>query len=348
MEISILRAFHQANNVRNAKTRIDWLAIMRGITILLVVMRHVQLIDMSTGANHTECIMMHEPFRWLRMPVFIFSSGGLLYLSRIRKNIGVMDLYKDKFCRICIPFLFFVNIYYFLKLLTNSIIKTPVDLSLQYYLENYYLFQGHASAPLWFLATLMVFMLMYPLFVYLCRSKWLTTGFFVFCVLIYYIDFMDVFHCENNYFFIFTINNYLVFFFSGIFFFKYKLHNYLQDARLIIPLVVVYALATYYDYELLACFAGIATLVSVCQFAARRWNNLFGSFRDYIYQIYLISLPAQAFVELILWKKMFYNEDLFWLFYVLNVIVGLYLPVLFAVLVKKIPVRIVRLCFGLK
>lgn len=332
----------------NTKSRIDWLAIMRGITILLVVMRHVQLVDMSTGENHLECVQMYLPFTWMRMPVFIFSSGGLLYLSRIRKNVGIMDLYKDKFLRICIPFLFFVNVYYFVKLLTNSIIKTPVDTSFQYYLENYYIFQGHPSAPLWFLATLTILMLMYPLFVWLCKSKWLTLTFFAFSVLLYNVDFISILNPSDNYFYLFTFNNYLVFFFSGIAFFKYELHKYLDDTRLIAILIAAYALFAYFDCELLASLSGIATLVSICQPLARKCGNLFGSFRDHIYQIYLMSFLSQAFVELILWKKLFYNEDLFWVFYVLNVLIGIYVPVLLTLLIRRIPVRAIRLCFGLK
>ena len=90
--------------------RIQWLALLRGFNILLVVMGHVQLINMSTGVNHDFCVQISEPFRPFRMPLFIFCSGGLLYLSRIRKNWSVKNLYIDKFFRILCPFLFFVAV----------------------------------------------------------------------------------------------------------------------------------------------------------------------------------------------------------------------------------------------
>ena len=98
------------------KQRIEWLAVLRGLNILLVVMVHVQLVDMSTGTNHPFCSAVAFPFHPIRMPLFIFISGGLLYLSRIRKNISTKALYKDKFQRIMIPFLFFVIAYYVLRL----------------------------------------------------------------------------------------------------------------------------------------------------------------------------------------------------------------------------------------
>ena len=97
------------------KQRIEWLAVLRGLNILLVVMVHVQLVDMSTGQNHTFCNALSFPFHPIRMPLFIFISGGLLYLSRIRKDISTKALYKDKFQRIMIPFVFFVVVYYLIK-----------------------------------------------------------------------------------------------------------------------------------------------------------------------------------------------------------------------------------------
>ena len=81
---------------------------------------------------------------------------------------------------------------------------------------------------------------------------------------------------------------------------------------------------------------------------ARHRPRLFSSFRDYIYQIYLLSLVFQAFVELVLWKRLFYNEQLFLLFYILNILAGIYGPTLIARMVQKCPYKVVRLCMGLK
>ena len=61
-----------------------------------------------------------------------------------------------------------------------------------------------------------------------------------------------------------------------------------------------------------------------------------------------MSFIFQAFVELVLWKKLFYNENLFWLFYVMNITAGVFCPILVTKLVNRCPQKIVRLCFGLK
>lgn len=76
---------------------------MRGLSIVLVVMFHVQLVDMATGANHSLCTTLPTIFTPIRMPFFIFTSGGLLYLSRIRREWTTRALYADKLRRIAIP-----------------------------------------------------------------------------------------------------------------------------------------------------------------------------------------------------------------------------------------------------
>ena len=93
---------------------------------------------------------------------------------------------------------------------------------------------------------------------------------------------------------------------------------------------------------------GILMMCALCLQAVKYVPKLFSSFRDYIFPIYLMSWPFQTFVELILWKHLFYNEQWFYVFYVLNIAFGLYLPVLVSKLVERCPVRFVRLCFGLQ
>ncbi len=196
------------------KGRLEWLSVLRGLCILLVVMFHVQLVCMETGENHVECSMLTQPFNAIRMPLFIFTSGGLLFLSRIKKKVGVIDVYIDKFKRIFIPFLFFTCLYYLIKVCLSFMVKTPVDFSLKAFIECFYLFDGHPSAPLWFLAVLMMFMLMYPLFYLIIKSSILTIAFGLFTIIFYFVDLTPL--LPENYFYLLRINHYLVYFFAGI------------------------------------------------------------------------------------------------------------------------------------
>ena len=328
------------------KQRIEWLAVLRGLNILLVVMVHIQLVDMATGENHLFCQALSFPFHPIRMPLFIFISGGLLYLSRIRKEIPTKALYKDKFQRIMIPFVFFVVVYYLIKCIFNQFAKTPIELSWSNFLESFVYYRGHSSQSLWFLAVLMFLMLMYPLFCYLCNNKYRMVFFFVFCCGIYFID-TDL-DSRWNVFYIMEIQHYLVFFFFGIFFFRFELYHYLTNRVVLFVLILLYAACYYFSLGLLTSLIGIAMMCSLCLMIGEYLPNLFSSFREYIFQIYLMSLPFQTFVELILWKHYFYNEKLVFLFYIINLLFGLFIPVIISKLVERCNIKFVRLCFGLQ
>ncbi len=329
-----------------AKERIQWLAILRGINIILVVMYHVQLIDMSTGENHIFCSNICYPFNPIRMPLFIFCSGGLLYLSRINKQWKVKSLYIDKVYRIVFPFLFFVTFYYFFKLALNPFIKTKVIFSLSDFFESFSIYYGHPSAHLWFLPVLFWFMLLYPFFKWLCQKNIRMNIFLLFCILLYFIDIPRL--TDKNYFYIYSLNNYLIFFFFGIYFFKYKLYIYLNSILYLFLTIVLYIISYYYNIPLITPIFGILSMICLSQLIARKLPNLFISFREYIYQIFLMSFIFQPFVELILWKKLFYNENIVFLFYIMNVLSGIYMPVVITKIVEHSHLRVMKICLGIK
>ncbi len=328
------------------KERIEWLALLRGLNILLVVMFHVQLIDMATGENHAFCRVISEPFTPFRMPLFIFCSGGLLYLSRIRKQWDVRALYIDKVQRIVVPLLFFVTFYYFLKLSLNSFTKTKVVFSVADFLESFCIYYGHPSAHLWFLSVLFWMMLLYPLFRWLCDSKVRMTGWLLLTMAAYLIE-IDV-PAEQNYFYLFSLHKYMVYFFAGIFFFRYELYRYFKSPLSLLLTLGGYVVSYVYEIPLVSSLMGILLMIALSHQLARLYPTLFDSFREYIYQIFLMSFIFQPFVELILWKRLFYNEQLFLVFYVLNVLSGIYLPVLIARQVERSPFKWLKMCLGLK
>ena len=326
--------------------RYIWLDIARCFAIICVIIHHTKLVDLSTGESQYICDFFDYLILPFFLPLFFFLSGEALYLSRITKNWSVKDFYIDKAKRLLVPFAFFVTVYFGMKMVFSGFVKTQAIFSFSYYLESFVYYKEHPSFTLWFLATLSTFMLMYPLFRYLCRKVTYMCGFLVFCIAFY---FVDLFEYVPNVFNIAELNLYLVFFFSGIFFFRYNLYKYLDSYVALIASTAVYVLSYYYLGEnIIASFSGIFMMCSLSQKLARNVPNLFSSFRDNIYQIYLMSMIFQGFVELVLWKKLFYNEDLVLFFYVLNILSGIIFPMLVVKVVEKCPVKIVRMCFGLK
>ena len=326
--------------------RIKWLTLLRTVNIVLVVMFHIQLVDMNTGENHAFCSLITYPFNPIRMPLFIFLSGGLLYISRIEKQWDIMSLYKDKMVRIMIPFLFFVTFYFLFKASLNSFVKTPIEISFSYYLESFFIYYRHPSAPMWFLATLMTLMVFYPIFCYACKNICFMAALFVLSSVAYFYDFGSLF--ENNYFNLANLNYYFIYFYFGTIFFRYSLYKYLSKLIVSIFLILLYSMLYYFDMEMIMSIVGIMAMVSVVMNISKYVKTDISYIGNHIYQIYLMSFVFQAFVELVLWKKLFYNEDLFFVFYLLNLSFGIFMPLLVTKIVEKCPYKIIRLCFGLK
>lgn len=325
---------------------IHWLMLLRVVNIILVVMFHVQLIDMSTGQNHSFCRYISEPFTPIRMPLFIFLSGGLLYLSRIQKGIQTRELYKDKLQRIMIPFVFFVNLYFIIKALLNNYVKTPINFSLDYYLESYIIYGNHPSAHLWFLPTLMTLMLFYPLYRQSCSKVWIMVITAFFSIALFFCDTRLLY--PYNYFNIVNLNKYFVYFFLGIVFFKYSVYKYLGGAWVSIILSIMYSILYVANTPLLTSTCGILSTVSLAMLVSKRLSIKLSFISNRIYQIYLMSFIFQPFVELVLWKKIFYNEQFFLFFYILNVTCGIFGPILVSIAAEHSPYKIVRMCFGIK
>ena len=105
-----------------------------------------------------------------------------------------------------------------------------------------------------------------------------------------------------------------------------------------------------YDYgdNTVGAIVGSMAMVSTAMLADRIIPALCSSFRQYIFQIYLFGIVFQSFVELIVWRGLGCPDNLVFLFWCLNMLAGVYMPVFLSKIVEKIPYRSIRLCFGLK
>lgn len=328
------------------KEKLEWVSIVRGITIMLVVIYHVQLVDMSTGCNHRFCEIIPQVYLPFFMPVFFFISGGLVYKSRILRDCGTIEFYKDKFVRILLPFIFFVTVYFSIKMLFNSMVKTPAELSFIYYLKSFVYYTDYPSKPLWFLPTLATMMLLYPIYKYACERDVRIIVLLVLTVVFYYVNLSYI----PNVFNIDELNKYLVFFCLGIVFFQKEMYKYFTSVKTLILSALLYGIVYCTELSLLKSFLGVLLTVNIGFMLEKNGitTRIFTLFNDYLLQIYLMSMIFQGFVELVLWKKLFYNETLVYVFYSMNIISGLFIPIIITKIIKKVPVKFIRLCFGLK
>lgn len=332
--------------------RIHWISILRGATIALVVMNHVRLLNAETGTSFAFIDDVRSLFMPLRIPTFVFVSGALLYLTRISKEWKVVALYMDKAKRILLPLLFCTLLGCLSQALFNGIVKNPKPVDLNVFLLSFVDYDNTPWPHRWYLITLLWMMLLYPLYRAVLKARpTIVTGVMLLLAVLYMADFP--YHTDINYFYLLTLNKYLPYFFLGIVTLRYEWWRYADNyLSLFINWAAYWALYCLSSHDtfsmLLMGVTGIGAMVSTCLLVSHHFPNLFSSFRNYIFQIYLFGIAFQAFVELVIWRAVGCPSQFVILFYALNVLAGIYLPVLMSRVIERVPSKLVRLCFGLK
>lgn len=337
-------------NEHSVQNKILWLSIVQGWAILLVVIGHVNGFTYS-GNQSNEMYPMSELIHTLcyafHMPLFMFVSGGLLYFTRLQKGWDTPSLYIDKLKRLMIPYLFFTVVTFVLKGFLSSYTKRGVDTTPAGLLQA---IVDPANGPLgemWFIGTLMWLMLMYPL--YRVAMKWQWTELILLAVTLLPLIFSNDFHIKG-WFNINSVPRFAFFFFGGMLFFKYRLHSWFEN-RLwpAIVLTIIFPILPILGFKdhLFTPSVGILMSLAWGIWIADRCPKIFSSFRDHSFQIFLVGIFPQMFVELFLWKRL-HHEWLQIPYYILSCVLALAFAVAVSRMASRIKTPWLRWCFGLK
>lgn len=330
--------------------KVTWISILRGITITLVVMNHVRMLNPDTGEDYAILEGFNNFFEPLRIPTFVFVSGSLLYITRIKKGWECSNLYVDKIIHIGLPLIFCTFLGCFMQIIFNGFVKHPKEVTLITPLISLIDFHHSPWPHRWYLLTLLEMMAFYPLFKNINRKS-TSIALFLLLATLYTIDFRK--YSDTDWGCIFTLNKYIPFFFMGITFFRFNIVKYFDNIySIIIPLVsyplLYFCIPRYELCHILLAILGIVGMISISIQLSKVFPQFLSSYREYIFQIYLFGIAFQAFIELILWRFLGCPKEFVYFFYILNILIGIYAPVLISKIVNHIPFKYVRLCFGLK
>lgn len=323
------------------KNKILWISIIQSFAMLLVVLGHCSIWTANDWRFHF-CYGVH-------MPLFMFVSGGLFYYTRINKDWEWKNVIIDKIKRLGIPYIFFIAFAFGLKVIMSSKVKNEVDSSLIGFLTGFLFPIKSGMKEMWFVAGLLLLMFCYPLYQYLLKHKTLQiVAFITGIILTYSIPSYTgggLFNWEGAL-------RYFVFFFSGMLFFKYDCIKYVNTTKMHLVgllLSILYCFICIYRREasFFVAIIGIMAFITLSVWFTKKFPLLFSSFRDYSFQIFLLGIYPQMFVELILARK--FTEA--WqqpLLLILSVLLGLYIPVLVAKIAQKSHNKKLNMILGLK
>lgn len=325
------------------KQKITWLQILQGWSMLLVVIGHITLTGTFKNPETPVSAAIESIIYSFHMPLFMFISGFLFYLTKISRNKAYPEVVADKLKRLGTPYLFFTVFTFIVKFIFAPFMKRPVELSLSQFVDSFLYPGSNPLSEMWFVATLFIIMLLYPLLKYMITSPFKIGVLLLACLALnlFFPTDMDLL-CLSS------VAYMLLFFCLGILFCQFGIQRFLAT-----PWTLIVSLALFVAFTLtpgcpvlLLNLSGIFFSVSLALNLEPVAPRLFSSFRDYTFQIFLLGIFPQIAVR-ILYARLPHSEFSYWTLYLVSIALGIYLPVLVAKVVEKCRSTLVRRCFGL-
>lgn len=218
-----------------------------------------------------------------------------------------------------------------------------VDMTAYGFILNYIDPYAGALREMWFVAVIFIYFLLYPLYTYILATRITTVISLFIAVAFYYIPVDSVTD-------IFAINravHLFIFFLSGIVIARYnKIEVYLAKIPIIIGSLFLYIISYYIiSGPFSALFASIAFWGIAVNIDKSLTNNLFHTFRNYTYQIFLIGIFVQIGVQIFYRKFCFDGSYFVW--WLMCILLGIYIPVILAKIARKYDIRPIKCALGL-
>lgn len=323
-----------------ATNKINWLSVLQGWSMLLVVIGHVTLTNVFQNPETPISAEIERIIYSFHMPLFMFISGFLFYLTKIGQNKNYGETVWDKTKRLLIPYAAFTCATFFLKYAFNPLMKRPVDFSWSEVLDIL-TFTSNPLAEMWFISTLFALFLFFPLYKWSLGNKVRSGLLFCAAVLVYFFFPKDI-----ELFCISYASKYLLFFYTGILVSKYGGGKFFDNPMVLSCSAVLMVLCSLLPgMPLLNVFVGIFFSLTLCMFLSRHFPGLFGSFREYTFQIFLMGIFFQMAIRFVYARLGM--ECFYWPLYIVSILLALYMPVLISMIIRKTGSKTLARCFGL-
>lgn len=325
------------------KKKINWLLILQGWAMLLVIIGHSSLVPFEE-APVWDRLLFQFAYSF-HMPLFMLISGFLFYQTRIKHNEeksnwgGYKELLFNKFQRLLIPGLFFSIVALLLKFAFPGEMERTISFSLPEIIRSYLYPFDNAFRELWFVVTLMWMFVLAPLW----RLTFKHDGAVVATVVVLLL--LHLCHPSTELLCLGRLMIFAIWFYLGMICCKYDWVSIMQKNPYLIFLIgsFIYIVGLYLHDSIATC-GGIIFSFAFAFIADKFLPQLFCTFRNYTYQIYLIGIFAQIFVKII--AK--HSDMPYVVGYLLCVAAAIYVPVIISRLVKKINWPPLSICVGLK
>lgn len=282
------------------------------------------------------------------MPLFMCVSGFLFAMtSGYRKKYS--DLVKNKVIRLLIPFVCLSLFTFAFKLcLPSSMLKHEVGFNAGYIFKIFFIpFRGPVP-HLWFVISLFTIFLFTPILKKtMGKTMFIVMTFLLLSMLTFTPPHLKMLNIE-----IFAMDKTLsmtVWFYLGMVMQLKNMSERLASWKIAIATGFIYIYLIYFVElslvnNLVCMLVGIVFIFSLSNRLAEMLPNLFGSWRNYTYQIYLLHMYPIMACKFIYRKHIIVCDDLwFWLIWTVSLLSSIALPTIIAKTGKNMPLCLRRL-----
>ncbi|MEG1916611.1 MAG: acyltransferase [Muribaculaceae bacterium] len=328
--------------------KINWLLILQGWSMLLVVIGHAGLSGIARNPNEPVISLIETIIYSFHMPLFMAISGYLLYsVSKVKKQSNYQFM-LGKFVRLGIPFLFFTIATLAIKPFFNSVVNRPTTFGWSEFTHVLLYPSDNPLGELWFISALFWIFALSPILLVAIRKTWSILVMLSILLVCSQISFS-----WGGLFGINSIMAYLLWFYIGILGSKFDIHKllfgYFRMILSIISFGILFIVGCYYHtpvISILTTLSGCIMSVSLAVNADRLFPLIFNSFRNYTYQIFLMGIFFQCGFRIIYRHTL--DPDYYVLCYIFNILLGVYVPVLIVKVIQRINCKYINPLFGLK
>lgn len=340
-----------------ARKKISWLLILQGWGMLWVVIGHAPLkLDNSMPAFAK---VLYDIAYSFHMPLFIMLSGYLFYMTRLLPSMQseggwtYKSIIMDKLMRLGIPFVVFTVIAMLMKVLFPGEVARQASFTLGEFVRAILYPRDGPLLEMWFVAVIMWMFALSPWWKLCLRSKWLS---FVTMIIMFLLHIGAEYLPFGSFLGFRDTAAFAIYFYIGMIACKYGFDNRNEPYKYVMMVlsVVMYLSCRYLGFTFGTAMSGIAFSVGLSFVLDKYFPMAFYSFRNYTYQIFLMSIFVQIAIKVIYSRiamteiAIHYPVQIYVLFFLICLTMGLYVPVLVSKLAEQLNWAPILLTIGLK